>query len=168
MEMEASVPAADIMNVSLGQEVQVKVEGLTTPLAGKVVRINPSTQSGSRSILVYIQIDNPQGVLRVGMFGEAQLTLAKKAGVLTVPQAAIQHDAGKTYVYLIENGQLAQRPVTLGIRGHDGEAYAVEVMQGLDSGAQIIRTNLGNLRTGTQVKVLRAPNSPAAALVRKD
>ncbi len=49
------------------------------PLAGKVARINPSTQAGSRSILVYIEVDNPQGALRVGMFGEAQLTLAKKS-----------------------------------------------------------------------------------------
>jgi membrane fusion protein (multidrug efflux system) len=162
MEMEASVPAADIMNVSLGQEVQVKVDGLTTPLAGKVARINPSTQSGSRSILVYIQIDNPQGVLRVGMFSEAQLTLAKKAGVLTVPQAAIQSDAGKTYVYAIENGKLVQKPVALGIRGHDGEGNAVEVAQGLNSGAQIIRVNLGNLRTGTAVKFLPAAHSSSA------
>jgi RND family efflux transporter MFP subunit len=165
MEMEASVPAADILNVSLGQEVQVKVEGLPAPLAARVARINPSTQSGSRSILVYIRIDNPQLVLRVGMFGEAQLTLAKKAGVLTVPQSAIQADAGNTYVYAIENGRLAQKPVALGMRGNDGEGGAVEIVKGLDSGARIVRANLGNLRTGAQVKFAQAANP--AAIVQK-
>ena len=105
MEMEAAVPAADIMSVALGQEVQVKIEGIPAPLAGKVMRINPATQAGSRSIMVYVQIDNPQNALRVGMFGEAHLTIAKKAGVLTVPQSAIQNDAGNTYVYAIESGK---------------------------------------------------------------
>jgi RND family efflux transporter MFP subunit len=163
MELEASVPAGDIMNIALGQEVQVRIEGLAKPLLGKVARINPSTQAGSRSIMVYIQIDNPQGVLRVGMFGEAQLTLAKKAGVLTVPQSAIQADAGNTYVYAIENGRLVRKPVTLGLSGDDGEGGAVEIVNGLDNGAQVVKTNLGNLQTGTVVKFPQPANSTTAA-----
>jgi membrane fusion protein (multidrug efflux system) len=163
MELEASVPAADIMNVSLGQEVRVKVEGLSEPMVGKVARINPSTQAGSRSILVYILVDNPQGLLRVGMFAEAQLTLAKKTAVLTVPQSAIQSDAGSTYVYVIENGKLAQKSVTLGLHGYDDDGAAVEVVKGLENGVQIVKTNLGTLRTGTAVRFPQAENSTAAA-----
>jgi membrane fusion protein (multidrug efflux system) len=162
MEMEAAVPTTDIMHIALGQEVQVKVEGFSATLTGKVVRINPSTQAGSRSIMVYIQVDNPQGALRSGMFGEAQLTLAKKSGVLTVPQAALQTDAGTTTVYAIENGMLVQKPVTLGIRGNDGEGAAVEVAGGLANGAYIVKSNLGNLRAGTPVKFAQAASSPAA------
>ena len=163
MELEAAVPAADIMHVALGQEVQVKVEGMPQPFAGKVVRINPATQSGSRSILTYIQIDNPQGALRVGMFAEAQLTTEKKAGVLAVPQSAIRRDAGHAFVYAIEDSKLVQKPVTLGASGNDGEGSAVEIVQGLDSGAQIVRTNLGNLRAGTTVKFAQAGEATAAA-----
>lgn len=152
MEMEVAVPTTDIMSIALGQEVQVKVEGLAEPLTGKVARINPSTQSGSRSIMAYIQIDNPKNALRVGMFGEAQLTLAKKAGVLTVPQTAIQTDAGKASVYAIENGKLVQKPVMLGMKGQDENGSAVEIAQGLENGAQIVKNNLGTLRSGTDVK----------------
>jgi RND family efflux transporter MFP subunit len=161
MEMEAAVPTSDIMNIALGQEVQVKVEGLTNPLSGKVVRINPSTQTGSRSILAYIQVDNPQSVLRMGMFGEAQLTLAKKAAVLTAPQSAVQGATANPYVYAIENGRLAQKPVTLGIRGDDGEGGAVEIVSGLASGAQIVKSNLGALQPGTVVRFAKIGNPPA-------
>jgi RND family efflux transporter MFP subunit len=163
MELEASVPAGDIMNIALGQEVQVKIEGLPAPLPGKVARINPSTQPGSRSIMAYIQIDNPQRMLRVGMFGEAQLTLAKKPGVLTVPQSAIQADAGSTYVYAIENGRLLRKPVTLGLSGDDGEGGAVEIVGGLDNGAQVVKTNLGNLPTGAVVKFAQTGDAATAA-----
>ena len=163
MELEAAVPAADIMHVALGQEVQVKVEGMPQPFTGKVVRINPATQAGSRSIMTYIQIDNPQGALRVGMFAEAQLTTEKKASVLTVPQSAIRSDAGHAFVYAIEDSKLVQKPVTLGASGNDGDGSAVEIVQGLDGGAQIVRTNLGNLRAGTTVKFAQAGNSITSA-----
>ncbi len=162
MEMEAPVPAADIMNVSLGQEVQVKVEGMPLPLTGKVVRINPSTQAGSRSIMVYVQVDNPQGLLRAGMFGEAKLTTTKKEGVLTVPLAAVQKEGDNTFVYAIENGKLVKKPVTLGIKGNDGKGDAVKILDGLANGAQIVKTNLGNLPAGAMVKFAQN-NAPASA-----
>jgi len=162
MEMEAAVPTTDIMHIKPGQEVQMKVEGVSIPLIGKVARINPSTQAGSRSILVYIEVDNPQGALRVGMFGEAQLTLAKKSSVLTVPQSALQTNAGNTTVYAIENGKLEQKPVTLGIRGNNEEGAAVEIVSGLNEGAQIVKSNLGNLLPGTLVRFAKAANQTAA------
>ena len=163
LEMEAAVPTSDIMSIVLGQEVQVKVDGLRDVLPGKVVRINPSTQAGSRSILVYIQVDNPQGILRTGMFGEAQLTLAKKSDVLTVPLSAVQNEATNPYVYAIENRKLTQKFVTLGLKGDDGEGGAVEIVKGLDNGAQIVKSNLGNLPIGTAVKFAKPASPPAAA-----
>jgi membrane fusion protein, multidrug efflux system len=163
MEMEAAVPASEIMHVALGQEVQVRVEGMAQPLKGKVARINPATQAGSRSILVYIQIDNPEGALRVGMFGEAQLTIAKKTGVLTVPQSAVRNEAGATYVYAIENGKLVQKPVTLGMRGDAGEGDAVEIVAGLDNGARVVKTNLGSLQVGSEVRFTGAGRASAAS-----
>jgi membrane fusion protein (multidrug efflux system) len=154
MEMEAAVPTADILSIALGQEVLVRIEGLSDPITGKVARINPSTQAGSRSIMVYVQVDNPKGVLRMGMFGEAQLTLARKNGVLTVPQTALQGEGQASFVYAIENNVLVQKRVALGARGNDGEGPAVEVVQGLESGARIVRSNLGNLRVGTAVRIV--------------
>ncbi len=163
MELEAAVPAVDIGHVSLGQEVQVKVEGQPKPLTGKVVRINPATQAGSRSIMAYIQVENPQGALRVGMFAEAQLTTARKSGVLTVPQAALRGETGRHFIYAVENGTLVRKPVTVGLRGDDGEGSAVEIVKGLESGAQIVRTNLGALRVGTPAKIVQTGAAPGGA-----
>lgn len=162
MEMEATVPTSDIQRVALGQEVQVRLEGVSTPILGKVARINPSTQAGSRSIIVHVEIDNPNRALRVGMFGEAQLTLIKRSGVLTAPTSAIQSVAGATFAYAIENGVLVQKPVTLGIHGEDGEGGAVEITGGLAEGAKIVRNNLGNLLPGTPVVFAKGAPSGVA------
>ncbi|KAF1038979.1 MAG: Macrolide export protein MacA [Herbaspirillum frisingense] len=163
MELEAPVPTNDILKVQIGQEVLVAVEGLPQKVAGKVVRINPATQSGSRSIMVYVRLDNPQGLLRAGMFADAGLTLERKARVLTVPSTAIQVEDGNAYVYAVENGSLARRPVVTGLQGRAQDGNATEIVSGLNEGAQIVKANLGILREGTAVRVLQQGGKAAAA-----
>ena len=155
MEMEVAVPTSDIIGISPGQEVTVKVEGLPQPLPATVMRINPATQAGSRSIMTYLQLDNPQSQLRAGMFGEARLTLSKKAGVLAAPPSALQVNGENAYVYAIEQDKLVRRQVQTGITGSDGDATLIEITSGLESGARIVRSNLGNLPAGATVKVLQ-------------
>ncbi len=156
LELEAAVPAHEILNVSLGQDVQLRFAGLDKTVNGKVVRINPATQAGSRSILAFVQVDNPDNTLKAGMFGEARLTLQKKQGVLAIPATALRNDAGSTYVYTVENGRLAKKVLKLGLAGSNAEEAAVEVLEGLAPGAQVVRSNLGELQPGTPVKLVAA------------
>jgi membrane fusion protein (multidrug efflux system) len=161
MEMEVAVPTSDIIGIAPGQEVTVRVEGLPQPLPASVVRINPATQAGSRSIMTYLQLDNPQNRLRAGMFGEARLTLAKKAGVLAAPPSALQVNGDSAYVYAIEHDKLVRRQVQTGITGSDGDATLIEITGGLEPGARIVRSNLGNLPAGATVRVLQPSGASA-------
>lgn len=164
MEMAASVPAPDIAQIKLGQPVSIRVDGISQAIAGSVVRINPTTEAGSRSILAYIQIDNPNGALRGGMFAQAELTLSQKSGVLSVPQSAIRQVDGRTLVYAIENGVLTEKAVTLGLEGNDDNGAAVEIAAGLTAGAQVVKANLGHLQAGTPARLAtNAANAASAA-----
>jgi len=166
MEMEVAVPTSDILGIAPGQEVAVRVEGLAQPMPARVARINPATQAGSRSIMAYLQLDNPQSLLRSGMFGEAQLTLSKKSGVLALPQSALQGNGDSFFVYAIEGDRLERKTVQTGITGSDGDAVLVEITGGLAPGAQVVRRNLGNLPAGATVKVLQAAAGPIDASAR--
>ncbi len=159
MELEAAVPTSDIAQIVVGQRVSLHIEGLPETFDGKVVRVNPSTQAGSRSVLVYVQVANPKNVLRVGMFAEAQLVLKAKQGIVALPQSAVRKDSQGTFVYTIADGQLNKTPVTVGIDGRSDDEYLTEIVSGLDFGVQVIRTDMGNLQTGTRVRVA----APAAA-----
>lgn len=159
MEMEASVPTNDIARVVVGQQVRLRIEGLPDAFSGRVTRINPATQPGSRSILVYEQIANPQHILRVGMFAKAQLSLLTKTNVLALPQSAIHKDSNGATVYIIDNGKLLKVPVTLGIEGHSGEMPLVEISGGLAFGTQVVRSDMGNLLQGTAVRIVPAANA---------
>jgi len=153
MELEAAVPTNDITNVSMGQRVTLRIEGLPQTIEGKVVRINPVTQSGSRSVLVYVQITNPQNQLRSGMFAEAQLIVKTEAGVLALPQNAIRKDGNGAYVYVVEADVLARKTVTIGMSGRSGDDYMTEVLSGIDFGTQVISTDMGSLQPGTHVRI---------------
>ena len=153
MELEAAVPTNDITNVAIGQRVTLRIECLPQTIEGKVVRINPATQSGSRSVLVYVQIANPQNQLRSGMFAEAQLILKTKTGVLALPQNAIRKDGNGTYVYVVEGGVLARKPVTIGMSGRTSDDYMTEVLSGIDFGTQVVGTDMGSLQPGTHVRI---------------
>jgi RND family efflux transporter MFP subunit len=153
MELEAAVPTNVIASVALNQRVMLRIEGLPQQFEGKVVRINPATQAGSRSVLVYVQIDNPQGLLRAGMFAEAQLVLSSKLGVLALPQNAVRKDGNGTHVYVIEGERLARRPVVTGLNGRSGNDFMTEIQSGLEFGDKVVATDMGSLQPGALVRI---------------
>ena len=153
MEMEAAVPAHEIGHIKLGQQVSLLIEGMPETFKGQVTRINPSTQSGSRSILVYIQISNPQDLLRAGMFAQAQLTLQTKSDVYTLPVSAVRKDSSGAYVYAITAGKLIKKAVVLGMEGRSSDEPRLEITTGLSSGDQVLKNDMGNLRPGTTVHI---------------
>lgn len=155
LELEAAVPASEIPSVAVGQEVAFRVEGFSDRLfKGKVARIAPQSAAGSRSILVYIDMPNPDGTLKGGMFAKGNLTLSRSDAVVAVPIAALREERGDTAVYAIKDGRLARLPVKVGARNED-EAWA-EVTQGLDAGVRVIKTNLGTLIPGIEVRITNA------------
>jgi membrane fusion protein, multidrug efflux system len=156
MEIEAPIPASDIAAVAIGQTISLEVEGVAGEQLGKVSRIAPSTQAGTRSVLVYVSLDNKNPQIRAGMFAQGGLNIEKRSNVVTVPLAALREAAGRTFVYIIKDGKLAEREIKLGLRNDrasasNGSSGIVEVTQGLKSGEEIIAINLGPLAVDSQV-----------------
>jgi RND family efflux transporter MFP subunit len=152
MELAASVPASEIGNVKLGQQVIFKVDGFTDRVfTGRIDRINPATQSGSRSIAVYAVIENGDQSLKGGMFGKGTLMVSTLAGVSVVPVAAVHEEGGKPSVYLVANGVLKKQPIKTGLRSED-TGY-IEVREGLERGATVVSGNFVDLREGATVRV---------------
>ncbi|USX21861.1 efflux RND transporter periplasmic adaptor subunit [Oxalobacteraceae bacterium OTU3REALA1] len=159
LTLEAQVPASEIPRVKVGQDVRFKVDGFQKrEFEGKVARINPATEAGSRSMLVYIAVRNDDSALRAGMFAKGSIVTDRSGVAPIVPMTALREDQGKQVVYKIENGKVVAQPVTLGLR-NDDEGYA-EVTDGLDKGANVIVSKLNAVKPGAQVK-LPATATPA-------
>ncbi|BDT67891.1 multidrug resistance protein MdtA [Comamonadaceae bacterium OS-1] len=155
MELEASVSAADAVALRVGQTAQLHIEGSASDaqIAATVARINPSTQAGSRSVLVYLAVAPAPG-LRQGLFAEGTLGTAQVA-TLAVPVSALRTDKPLPYVQVVANGKVLHQTVVPGLRGQVGTEAMVAV-SGLAEGAQVIQGSLGALAEGTPVTFTQA------------
>jgi RND family efflux transporter MFP subunit len=155
MELQAMVPANDIPALAIGMKVDVAIDGFgERRFPGTIERINPTTEAGTRSILVFIHIPNPDAELRGGMFGTGRVTLASGAPLPTLPAVAIRTEAGQAFVWTIENGKLARRIVTVGRR--DDSAGRVEIKTALDPNLLILAAPYDNLKAGAPALVRAA------------
>jgi membrane fusion protein (multidrug efflux system) len=160
LTLEAPVPASDIPRVKVGQEVAFQVDGFDKrTFKGRVARINPAAEAGSRALMVYIAVANPDSVLRGGMFAKGTIVTEQTAANPLVQLSALVK--GEPLVYRVDNGKVVAQPVKLGMRNED-EGY-VEVLSGLDQGANVIVAKLEGIKPGTKVK-LAAPAAPATAV----
>ena len=161
MELQAMVPANDTPALAMGMKVALTIDGFgDRRFTGTIERINPTTEAGTRAILVFIHIPNPDAALRGGMFGTGRVTLAAGAPVPTLPAVAIRTEAGQAFVWSIENGKLARRIVTVG--GRDDTVGRVEIKTALSPGIPILAAPCDNLKAGAPALV-RSATSPKAA-----
>jgi RND family efflux transporter MFP subunit len=149
LELEATLSAADSVDVRVGQEAMLQIEGSRRALPAKVVRINPSAQAGSRSVLAYLALAEAEG-LRQGLFAQGTLGIGQTSA-LAVPLSAVRTDKPAPYVQVVQNNHVAHKSVEPGARGASGKEVMVAV-KGLEAGAVVIRGNVGPLREGTPVK----------------
>jgi RND family efflux transporter MFP subunit len=164
LELEAPVPVGEIGRVRIGQPVQIMFDGIDGPVQGAITRINPAAQPGSRSIMVYVQVANPSGTLRVGMFGTGTISVGSRENVLAVPATAVRTDAARHSVYALVGGKLVEQQVQTGITGDaDGGTWTEIVSGPLASGQQIVKNNLGSLRIGSTVHMVPAAGATAPA-----
>ena len=153
LEIEAAMPPADASQVRVGMKAKLKVEGLEEPLQAKVLRISPSAQAGSRSVMVYLGLAGDEG-LRQGLFAEGTLG-TRSIQALAVPLSSVRTDKPQPYVQVVDNNQIKHVTVQTGARAEktvqNNTLTWVEV-QGLAEGAQVLAGSAGAVREGTSVK----------------
>ena len=166
LELEASLSAQESLALRVGQTAQLQIEGSAQSISAKIVRINPSAQAGSRSVLAYLRLEKPSGgsatpALRQGLFAQGTLGTAQTA-LLAVPLSSLRSDKPEPYVQVIENGKVAHKTVTPGVRG-SAAGEALVAVTGLAEGALVVRGHIGLLSEGMAVRLtpIAAPPAPA-------
>ena len=151
LELEASLSAADSLDVKVGQSAQLTVEGAAKPVHARVVRINPSAAAGSRAVLVYLAIDSQPG-LRQGLFAQGTLATGSTQ-TLALPVSAVRTDKPQPYVQRIVEGRVVQQAVTLGPRGEVAGVPMVGI-SGVAEDSRVVSGTVGTLQAGSTVKLL--------------
>jgi membrane fusion protein (multidrug efflux system) len=162
LELAGTVATHEVSLLQPGQPVRVSVEGWNEPVTGRIDRIAPAAEAGTRAIGVVVAIANADERLRAGQYAQALVTLDDPTPRLTVPLAAVSQASGQDQVWAIENGALVRRIVITGRR--DAAGGRVEVLRGLAAEAQILAERFDNLKEGALAQVGASSSSaPATA-----
>lgn len=152
VEITAQMPAADVVRLRVDQPATVTLEGFGDRVfSGRITRISPTTQAGSRSIPVYVEIVDRHEALRGGLFAMGTVNVQEKSHALAVPASAMRKDDQGDFVLAIESGVLVRKPVGAVRTWSRGELVEVK---GLESGMQIVSAPLPGLKAGQKVKVV--------------
>lgn len=163
LEIEAALPPEDAARVRIGMKAQLQVEGWSEAVQATVLRINPSTQAGSRSVLVYLGVAGRAG-LRQGLFAQGSLGTAS-VQAMAVPLSSVRTDKPQPYVQVLESGTVRHVPVQLGARA-EGEGSTRVAVQGLTEGSLVLAGSVGAVRAGVKVKLPESAEATATSGTR--
>jgi RND family efflux transporter MFP subunit len=165
LEIETPLTPSDSVDVRVGQTARIQIEDRPQFVSAKVKRISPSAQAGSRSVMVYLSIDAPEG-LRHGLFAKGQIQL-KTVQALSLPLSAIRTDRAKPYVQVVEKvgetQQVVHKTVELGLRGIDAQQPETDTwvaVTGVSPNSQVLIGQVGSLREGLLVTFTQAAKTP--------
>ena len=159
LELEATLTSAEAMNVKVGQIAKLNVEGTSQEVSARVLRINPSTQTGSRSVLVYLGLQS-HPLLRQGVFVQGSLGTQKVQAVV-VPLESVRSDKTKPYVQTLQDNQVVHLQVELGAKG-EADGKAVMALKEIKEGTRVLAPSAGAVRDGTLVtQAVKAAVLPA-------
>jgi len=135
MVVLAKVYEEDLGQVKIGQEVHVKVLSYQQKVfSGKVTLIEPNLDPSSRTVKIWIELANPDGLLKPNMFATASLVLNRNDSALAIPNEAILEANGEKFVF-VRQGDAFDR-VDIMVGASDDE-YS-EVTDGLVPGDEVV------------------------------
>jgi membrane fusion protein (multidrug efflux system) len=148
--------------IKVGQTLNLEVDAYPGKVfPGRVYAIDPRLAEETRSIGVRARVPNDQGELRPGLFARVRLVIAERGEAVLVPEQSIIPQADQLFVYVIEDGKAAMRPVQLGLR----QAGRVEVTSGVRPGDVVITAGAQKIGPGAPVTPinLAPPTAPDGA-----
>jgi RND family efflux transporter MFP subunit len=154
LKLKASVPERFQGQIRPGQEVKVQVEAYPgREFSGSVKRVGPAVFADTRTFPIEARIPNHEGLLKPGSFGKAQLQIRVDRGIPFVPEEAVYYYVGITKAFVIKDGIVEERQITVGER-QDG---LVEIVEGLTPGERVATSRLSQLFGGAHVQVIAKP-----------
>jgi membrane fusion protein, multidrug efflux system len=152
MYMEVQLPEKYMSVVKPGQKA--KLTNYTIPedtLTGTITQLSPAINADTRTFKGNITIENPELLLRPGMFVKADIVTSRKDTVIVIPKSVIlSRQRGKT-VFIVDRGVAAERIIETGLEN----LTEVEVLRGLAKNDRLVTSGFETLSSKSKVKIIR-------------
>ncbi len=167
IEVEFHLPERDSGRVMLDQPVAVTVAPHPDQVfEARISMVSPIIDPRTRTLRVEARLDNPDGILRPGLFALVDVGVAKRFEVVMVPEEAVMQRALGPIVFTVDSeGRVTQRDVRIGMHRRG----AVEIEKGIEPDSWVVASGQARLIDGIVVRAHRreepfTPTGLAAAI----
>ena len=150
VKVAIEVIEGQLSQLALNQHAAIEIDGIASQMSGKIAFISPTLTPARRTAIVEIHIDDPEKMLKPGMFAKVTVPVKIHTDAILIPRVSLVDDAvTKTRnVFVIEKGVSQLRVVEIGLM-RDGEA---EVLSGLMEGESVVIAGQHSLKQGESVR----------------
>src|SRR6266403_6191870 len=159
----------DSAMLKVGQTVRVLVDAYPgRPFEGKITAIEPQIATDTRNIRVQATLDNPDHILKPGMFTTTTVVLPDKPAVVTVPETAVDYTLYGDSVFVItekkeDDGKTSLTAVRAFVRTGNRIDGRAEILTGLKAGDRVVAVGQLKLQSGAAVTISPDPAPPIPA-----
>lgn len=148
LRVQLTVPEQFVSAVKAGAPVTFQVDAFPgREFTGTVRYVSPTLEANKRALTVEAVVPNQSGDLKPGLFATARIEQPERTPAVMVPTSAVQTTAGTSRVYVVSNGTVEERIVTV---GQQADAF-IEIATGLKAGEQVATKNIAQLFDGAKV-----------------
>lgn len=148
LRMRIDVAEQNVGQVKVGQGISLQTSAYPDRnFAGTVVRISPSLNATSRTLVVEAEVENGEGLLKPGQFATVRIAQGAPKQTVMIPTVAVKTEGDTNRVYVVKDGRAEERIVKLGVLEND----LIEVQQGVQEGETVATSNLNVIYDGVTV-----------------
>jgi RND family efflux transporter MFP subunit len=152
LKVIAEIPEKMAPWITTGQSVDLKVDAYQDrTFAGKMSRISPAVNTSTRAFPFEALVPNRDAVLKPGTFARVHIESSKVDSIVTVPYSALQYRYGVNRVFVVRDGKLALRELSVGERMGD----RIEVTSGVKAGERVAINDVDSLTDGAAVSLAK-------------
>lgn len=150
--LKGDVSETEIVNVSAGQSVRVKVDAIPRrTFSGIVEKVYPAAPAATRNFPLRVRISASGRDIRPGMFARGQIVVGVSKDVMLVPKDAIEERQGTKMVFYVSKNS-AKRAVVTVLRENSLYAQVAEP-SGIKVGDVVVTEGRQNLQDGSRIAV---------------
>src|SRR3954467_3628948 len=164
-----TVTEKDSGHLKVGQVVRIAVDAYPgRSFEGTITTIEPQIATDTRNIRIQATIDNPEKILKPGMFTTTTVVLPDKPPVVTVPETAVDYTLYGDSVFVItekkeDDGKTSLSAVRTFVRTGNRVGGRAEILSGLKEGDRVVAVGQLKLQSGAAVTISPDPAPPIPA-----
>jgi RND family efflux transporter MFP subunit len=151
LEILADLPTEALALVKVGMKARFRVAGIAEPVTASLTQVSPSVQADGRTLRVRLEVPNPDGRLKGGLFAEGEILGENEIPRLALPAAVMTVQGREAEIFVAESGLARRRKIAVG-----SEQDGWRPVEGLTAASQVVAQGRDQVSDGSRLQVVKA------------